>query len=251
MNSSLPKISVVLASHGKSPFIPILKSISCQLLLCGRDFEIIVITSSLEDDPSKSLDAENSLNGEARRIKIYQYVSDLTEDQAFSLGFSQTCGDPVVLARANEDFSALNIRILLAHFDQFKADIVLGSKVKEESPSPKEKVINTSFKLLAKFLFGLEIPQSQIPLRVYKREILEAVLPKLQVKNSAFDLELLLLARDLGYEKIVEAPIAAGEGESLETEFGNFLTLIRDTSEIFYQKVILGSYKRIGSLYQS
>lgn len=251
MRSSLPKISVVLVAQGQSSFISILKSISCQLLLCQKDFEIIVISQSMKNYHNDDLSLEDGRGGAMNKIKVYQYEKELTEDQAFFLGFSKSCGDIVVFAQAVRDFSAFDIRVILAHLDQFEADIVLGTKVNKNSWPITEKVVNTSFKLLTKFLFGLDMPQTKITLRAYRREVLEVALPQLQVKNSAFDLELLVLARDLGYKKIIYAPLSPLQGGDLDTKFSKLLILARDTYEIFHRKVILNSYQRMASLYQA
>lgn len=250
MRSSLPKISVVLVAQDQSSFVSTLKSISCQLLLCRKDSEIIVISQSMKNYHNDNLSLEDGRGGAMNKIKVYQYEKDLTEDQAFSLGFSKSCGDIVVFAQVVRDFSALDIRVILAYLDQFEADIALGTKVNRNSWSITEKVVNTSFKLIAKFLFGLDMPQTKITLRAYRREVLEMTLPQLQVKNSAFDLELLVLARDLGYKKIVYAPISPLQGGNLDARFSKLFILARDTYEIFHRKVILNSYQKIASLYQ-
>ena len=69
-------------------------------------------------------------------------------------------------------------------------------------------------------------------------------LPLLAIKRFAFDLELLVVARQLGYTKVVEAPI------SLEYQFESTVNLrsawrvLWDTAAIFYRLRILRYYRR-------
>ena len=74
--------------------------------------------------------------------------------------------------------------------------------------------------------------------------MLEEAVPLLAIKRFAFDLELLVVARQLGYRNIREAPI------SLDFQFESTVTLraawnaLWDTAAIFYRLRILRYYQR-------
>ncbi|MFA6361549.1 MAG: hypothetical protein WCX33_01965, partial [Candidatus Shapirobacteria bacterium] len=48
---------------------------------------------------------------------------------------------------------------------------------------------------------------TQAGLKIFKRQVLIKVLPRLLIKNYAFDLEILSVANYLGFKDIYEAPI--------------------------------------------
>jgi hypothetical protein len=74
--------------------------------------------------------------------------------------------------------------------------------------------------------------------------VLHEALPLLAIKKFAFDLELLVVAHQLGYRKILEAPI------SLDYQFESTVSLrsawrvLWDTAAIFYRLRILRYYQR-------
>ena len=57
-----------------------------------------------------------------------------------------------------------------------------------------------------RILFRLDVRDTQVGLKVFRREVAEQVLPLLLVKRFAFDLELLAVSRALGFGRIARAP---------------------------------------------
>jgi len=57
---------------------------------------------------------------------------------------------------------------------------------------------------LVRLLFRLDVKDTQVGLKVFRREIAEQVLPLLLVKRYAFDIELLVVARAFGFDRIEE-----------------------------------------------
>ena len=85
---------------------------------------------------------------------------------------------------------------------------------------------------------------TQTGLKLFRRDVLRESMPLLAIKKFAFDLELLVVARYLGYQKVCEAPIA------LEYQFETTVNLsaawrvLWDTAAIFYRLRILRYYER-------
>ena len=55
--------------------------------------------------------------------------------------------------------------------------------------------------------FRLNIRDTQTGIKLVRRDVLSAVLPRMVEKRFAFDLELFVIARRLGYKRFLEAPI--------------------------------------------
>ena len=100
--------------------------------------------------------------------------------------------------------------------------------------------------MLIKFLFGLSLRDTQVGLKLYRRGVLEDVLPRLLVKRFAFDIEILAVAHYLGYTKIYEGPIELDfSGASTITSFTlwkEVFSVLRDTLAVFYRLRILHYY---------
>ena len=71
----------------------------------------------------------------------------------------------------------------------------------------RSKVISFAYQRFVRFFTGLNVSDTQAGLKIYRRKVLEEVLPRLLVKRYAFDLELLVVAYHLGFRRIYEAPI--------------------------------------------
>ena len=100
------------------------------------------------------------------------------------------------------------------------------------------------YQVLIRVLFNLNVRDTQTGLKLFRRDVLRESMPLLAIKKFAFDLELLVVARYLGYQKVCEAPIA------LEYQFETTVNLsaawrvLWDTAAIFYRLRILRHYER-------
>ena len=104
-------------------------------------------------------------------------------------------------------------------------------------------MLSVAYQWFVKTMFDMSITDSQVGLKVFKREVLDEVFPKVLVKKYAFDIELLVNAHHCGY-KIIEAPIemdflnAVGSYVDIRAVARMFL----DTCAIFYRLNILHYY---------
>ena len=101
------------------------------------------------------------------------------------------------------------------------------------------------YQQLVRVLFRLDVRDTQVGMKLFRREIAEEVIPLLVVKRYAFDLELLAVSRALGFRRIRELPVTldyqfTGSGvRSLAV-----LRALVDTAGIFYRLRILRYYQR-------
>ena len=127
-------------------------------------------------------------------------------------------------------------------------DFVIGSKRHPGSlvHYPRSRRVGSwLYQKLVRILFHLDVRDTQVGLKVFRREVAETVLPLLLVKQFAFDLEFLAVARDLGYRKIREQPVTlqyrfTGSGVRSPA----VLLALVDTAAIFYRLRILRYYQR-------
>jgi hypothetical protein len=93
-------------------------------------------------------------------------------------------------------------------------------------------------------LFFINLHDTQTGMKLFRREVLEVVLPLVLVKRFAFDLELCFLAKKHGF-RIVEAPVWVEKGFSKSTikPSSVFRTFV-DTLAIWYRYHILKYYQK-------
>jgi len=138
--------------------------------------------------------------------------------------------------------------MLLEHMEWYQADIVVGSKRHPASQVVyplDRKIISFGAYLISKFFLGINVHDTQAGLKIFRRPVLEKVLPRLLVKSYAIDLEILAVANYLGYKKIFEAPIKLNYSfKSLThaTGFKIIFNSLRDAMAVFYRLKILHYY---------
>ena len=89
-------------------------------------------------------------------------------------------------------------------------DIIIGSKRHPDSSvhyPPLRRLYSWGYQHLIGLLFRLHIKDTQVGIKLVDRKVIADVLPLLRESRFALDLELLVLARRLGYTRIVEAPV--------------------------------------------
>ncbi|MBI4039334.1 glycosyltransferase [Candidatus Daviesbacteria bacterium] len=205
------------------------------------DYEIIVVVDGQAD---KTL--EHAKKVKSAKIKVIGYDKNHGKGYAVRYGMARAKGDLVAFIDAGQDISPKGIMMLLAHMEWYDADIIVGSKrhpVSQVNYPLRRKMISFLSQVLIKALFNLNVRDTQSGLKIFKRKVLEDVLPRLLVKKYAMDIEILAVAKSLGYRRIYEAPIEvhfdrATSSVGLQTIF---YTLI-DTLAIFYRLMILRYY---------
>ena len=247
MAATSKKLSIIIPAYNKDA--EVFSSISCmvdELKHTAYDWEIIVVDDASQDKTLREAIRSKVFNGNTHRIKIYSY--DLNQGKGFAIyyGFKQSEGGIVMFADADLDLPAENIPILLDIFKKTKSDIVIGSKRHPKSKIHyplSRKFLSKNYQLLTRTLFSLNLTDTQVGLKVFRREVLEATFPYLVVKNFAFDLELLVVANKLGFAKITEAPIKLDYKFTSTIKLNAIRQILQDTLAIYYRTNILKYYE--------
>jgi glycosyltransferase involved in cell wall biosynthesis len=244
--SHLKKLSIIIPAYnkGNSIFAVIDQQIK-QLKLTAYDFEIIVVNDGSTDNTLEKAVKAKAFNGNSDKIKIYHYPKNWGKGFALSYGFWKSTGNLVAFCDADLDLPAINLRVALAHMDQANSDIVLGSKRHPESKVNYpfiRRFMSFWYQVFIRLLFNLNVRDTQCGLKIFKREILETVIPKLVVKAFAFDLELLVVAKKYGFSNITESPIELNYKFNSTVSLRTVKRIIQDTLGIFYRKAILDFY---------
>ena len=210
------------------------------------DFEIIVVVDGHVD---KTFEEAKKLEG--KNIIVVGYEENKGKGYAIKYGMGLSKGDWVAFVDAGMDLDRRSIRMLLDHMEWYDADIVVASKrhpvSRVEYPWAR-KLYSWGYFAIVRVLFGLRLTDTQTGLKVFKRGVLDAVLPKIRINDFAFDIEILAVSRHLGFTRIYESPVQI-DWNHLQTNFHGFLffnpeirKMLADTLAVFYRLKIAGYY---------
>jgi hypothetical protein len=99
---------------------------------------------------------------------------------------------------------------MLKIMEQKNADIVIGSKVHPNSNINYplfRKVLSSGYRFFIHTLFDINVKDTQAGLKIFKKKAAKEIFSKIKTKGFAFDIESLVIAKKLGYNKVYEAPI--------------------------------------------
>jgi len=210
------------------------------------DFEVIVVVDGTTLD--KSLEQAKLVKD--KRINVLGYPTNHGKGQAVRFGMQQAKGDIVTFIDSGGDINPQGIIMLLEHMKWYNSDIIVGSKLHSASKIKNypliRKVFTYGYYLGVKVLFGLRIRDTQTGLKAYKKEVLEKVLPRLVIKRFAFDIEILVVAKSLGFTRIDSAPVEVDMGESIHIvealDKYDIWGFVVDTIAVWYRQNVLRYY---------
>lgn len=215
-----------------------------ELRLLGIPYEIIIVIDGSVD---RSMEEVQKIR--AKELQVVGYKTNRGKGYAVRFGMSKSHGDIIGFLDAGGDLHESGLSMMLEHFKWYNADIIVGSK---RHPVSKVKypfirrILSWGYQQLTKILFGLNVRDTQVGMKLYGRRVLDDVLPRLLVKQFAFDVEILAVAKHLGYSRIYEAPVELDfNGVSSITSASVLRTIFRtfvDTLAIFYRLRILHYY---------
>ncbi len=208
------------------------------------DSEVLVVVDGTVDNT-----LEKAKEIKSPKIKVFGYKNNRGKGYAIRYGMVRSKGDIICFIDAGIDLNPNGIPILLKHFEWHDADIVIGSKRHPDSKVSYpflRRLISYLSQIFIRFLFGLDVKDTQVGMKFFRRKVIEDIMPRLLVKKFAFDIEMLVVAHSLGYKKIFEAPVELTYDFHGSLIRKNILVeLFRtfwDTLAIFYRLRLLGYY---------
>jgi glycosyltransferase involved in cell wall biosynthesis len=168
-------------------------------------FEIIAVSDGSTDGTNLKL-----LSFRHSDVKPVILESNSGKGGAVRAGFQAATGDYVLFIDGGMEIHPKEIRIFMGLMDLYECDIVIGSKrhpqSKVEYPWYRQ-VLSIIFQRFVRALFHINVTDTQVGIKLFRRAVIDAILPQLQIDRYGFDLELLSLAKLHGFGYMLEAPI--------------------------------------------
>ncbi len=207
----------------------------------GMTFEIIAVSDGSTDGSHFTLDGFPE--SVVRRVEFERNVG---KGHALRVGLGMGRGRYLGFIDADGDISPEFLAPFVTIMRTEQPDIIIGSKRHPESSvhyPPLRRLYSWGYQHLIHLLFRLKVRDTQVGIKLVDRAVITEVLPLLRESRFALDLELLVLARRLGYDRMVEAPVR------IEERFGSTISvkavwlLLVDTLGLFVRFSLRREYE--------
>lgn len=202
--------------------------------LKGEDYEIICVVDGKVDNTF-----EEAQKVKSPRIKLVELEQNKGKGYAVRFGMSKAKGNLISFLDAGMDISPKGIMMLMAHMDWYNADIIVGSKrhpVSRVNYPLFRHIFSIGYHFGIKLLFDLPLTDTQSGIKIFKKEVIKKILPRLLVKRYAMDIEMLAVAKHLGFNRIYEAPIEVTfDGSTSGISWDTIFKMMWDTLTVFYR----------------
>src|SRR3984893_3155797 len=237
------KLSVIVPAYREAPHIQEnLGKLLRELEALGRSYEVIVVSDGNTDETAR--EAERVVSP---HIKVIEYNRNMGKGYALRCGVAHSSGELVTFIDADMELDPHYIKGFIAVMETFDCDAVVGSKRHPMSnvhyPLAR-RLQSMVYQLLIRVLFNVKVRDTQTGLKLFRRRVLEDAVPLLAIKRFAFDLELLVVARQLGYRKVMEAPVDLNYKFDSTVDPAAAWRILWDTAAIFYRLRIRRYYTR-------
>lgn len=207
------------------------------------NFEIIISDDGSEDNSKNAI--EKICNENKNIIGVYS-----KENHGKGNALKRACeianGKYIIFCDGDMEIDPSQLENFFDIMRKENADIVIGSKRHKNSVvnySNVRKLISFVYFMFVKIFFHLPIQDTQTGLKLFKREAIINVFPRILVKAFAYDLEVLVACNSNG-KKIASAPVIVNPNRhfgfiKLSVLWKTFI----DTLAIFYRLNIVKFYK--------
>jgi glycosyltransferase involved in cell wall biosynthesis len=201
-----PRLSLIVPVYnGADQIAANLERIVGVLTEIERSFEVIVVCDGCTDS---SADAARTVAD--ARLRVLSYERNRGKGYAICTGITQAHGQLIGWLDADLDVNPNVILDAVRRFDSAQVDAVVGSKrhaASRVSYPLVRRVLSAGFQLLVWALFNVNVRDTQVGAKVFSREMIATIAPLLLIKRYAFDLEVLAVGAEFGFNRVEEVPI--------------------------------------------
>ena len=205
-------------------------------------FEIIAVSDGSTDG---SIDLVRTASFQS--VRVLSLDRNVGKGGALRVGLN--CGKGRYLGFIDSD-GDIPAQVLERFVDEIRNNspaILTGSKRHIESRvvyPPLRRVYSVGFQILLRILFRLSVRDTQTGIKLIRRDVVAQVLPLMVEKKFAFDLELLVVAKHLGFDQISELPVVIKERFSSTVSWRSVKGMLLDTLGIYYRLHFIHYYDR-------
>jgi glycosyltransferase involved in cell wall biosynthesis len=224
--------------------VPTIERLLAVLDGSGTSYEVIAVSDGSTDGSDQELE---QLAGTRTELSNVVLANNQGKGAALRVGLARGRGRYLGFIDADGDLDPVLLESFQAMVRLYSPDIILGSKrhpLSEVEYPPLRRLYSWGYQQLVRLGFRLDIRDTQTGIKLVRRDVLAAVLPRMVEKRFAFDLELFVIARRLGYTRFLEAPIRLRHQFTSTVSWHAVYRTLLDTAAIWYRLRLLHFYDR-------
>ena len=222
--------------------VPTMERLLTVLDNSGATYEVIAVSDGSTDGSDRELDAAVSGRPQVTNVVL---ARNQGKGAALRVGLARGRGRYLGFIDADGDLDPILLDSFQAMVRVYSPDIILGSKrhpLSEVEYPVVRRIYSWGYQQVVRLGFRLNIRDTQTGIKLIRRDVLAAVLPRMVEKRFAFDLELFVIARRLGYKRFLEAPIRLRHQFTSTVSWRSVYRSLLDTMAIWYRLRILHFY---------
>lgn len=238
------KLSIIVPAYNEEKRLPkTLEDVDKYLSRQSYDYEILVVNDGSKD---KTADAVENLRLKIANLKLIDNKENNGKGFVVRQGILEARGEYRLFTDADNSTSVEQIEKMWPEF-QKGTDLVIGSRdIKGavlDPPQPwlRQAILGEGFKLFRKLVIGLwKVEDTQCGFKCFTKRAAEDIFPKCKIDRFAFDAEILVIAKKLGYQ-IKEIPVHWKNDPESKVKFKSILKMAMDLFKIRWH-LITGKY---------
>ncbi len=227
-----PEVSVVVPFYNPGDRLrPVVDGLVAAMGALGVTFEVIAVSDGSTDHSLVTLDG-------APVLRMIEVQTNHGKGFALRRGMQAAAGRYIGFIDGDGDIDPATMAAFAARAVEDDPDGVLGSKNHPGSAvsiSRSRGVMSWLWQRLVRLLFQIPVSDSQAGVKLFRADVVRAVLPHTVLDGFAFDLEFLVVAHDLGYVDLVEAPMTLAERDMSTITATSAAKMLVDMVRIFWR----------------
>ena len=202
--------SVILPTYNERDNLPIIYYLLDKTFAGAKlQYEVVIVDDSSPDNTLEVAEAIQKSYGKDH-VTIVSRKGKLGLGTAYIAGLKAAKGERVILMDADLSHHPKFIPQMVEIMDKEMVDIVTGTRYRRGGGvygwDLKRKVTSRGANFLADFLLNPGVSDLTGSFRLYERQVLEQILPQVQCKGYAFQMEIILRSKKAGFT-VSEVPI--------------------------------------------
>lgn len=219
------KLSLIIPAYNEENRISRVINLYSSFLDKKYDYEFILVCDGSDNTAKiiRGIEVKNSC------IKLLNFTTRQGKGGAIIQGFRKATGEVVGFVDSDESVLPVDFEKLIQALDNSDCAIasrrVQGARILVPQPWKRE-ISSKVFNILVNLLFDLDIRDTQCGAKVFRKSVIESMLPEMRTKGFEFDVELLWRIKNAGF-RIKEIPVEwkHEEGSTFSLKYSGLMLL--------------------------